>query len=328
MRLIPIKKLTSKLIRSGLTTREAITAKMLKGANESELKRLGTNIKGLTNIKLKSMMLRVIQGDVYCGSRLKKFGMTDTDGCPRCGQSEDIDHQLFSCHYTKILWSLVSGITGIPNNNLSNVLGISDFHDKSTLTLHAELIRILMAIDRPITPQTELVQQTLERLNILEKGVTKHQMNEMIKIITRNNGLVGMSWGPVLNCTGLIWTRMSLVDLRHWRWNAELTSSQEWTGKVRAAGTQIHVGSLQRPWLRHEGSGLSLGLRNRQTCVYRLCSWLWNRQTSVWSMCYWGHTGNSTNWPSTSPFVDHLIRLAGIGWVLLTLPPWSCGWRR
>ena len=193
MRLIPIKKLTSKLIRSGLTTREAITAKMLKGANESELKRLGKNIKGLTNIKLKSTMLRVIQGDVYCGSRLKKFGMTDTDGCPRCGQSEDIDHQLFSCHYTKILWSLVSGITGIPNNNLSNVLGISDFHDKSTLTLHAELIRILMAIDRPITPQTELVQQTLERLNILEKGVTKHQMNEMIKILTRNNGLVGMS---------------------------------------------------------------------------------------------------------------------------------------
>ena len=72
------------------------------------------------------------------------------------------------------------------------MLGISDFHDKTTITLHAEIIRILLAIERPTTPQLELIRNTLERLNILERGVTKHQINEMIKILTSDESLVRM----------------------------------------------------------------------------------------------------------------------------------------
>ena len=72
------------------------------------------------------------------------------------------------------------------------MLGIPDFHDKTTITLHAEIIRILLAIERPTTPQLELIRNTLERLNILERGVTKHQINEMIKILTSNESLVRM----------------------------------------------------------------------------------------------------------------------------------------
>ena len=191
-RLIPIKKLTSKLIRSGFANKDPIAAKMLPKAKETELRTLGRNIKGLTNIKLKSTLLRVIHGDVYCGSRLKKFEMTDSDSCPRCGQIEDINHQIFDCYYTKTLWKLIGEITGVPNDTLSNVLGISDFHDKTTITLHAEIIRILLAIERPTTPQLELIRNTLERLNILERGVTKHQINEMIKILTSDESLVRM----------------------------------------------------------------------------------------------------------------------------------------
>ena len=192
-RLIPVKKLTSKMIRRSSSPNVPIIAKMLAGVSESGLKRLGANIKRLTNIKLKSILLRVIHGDVYCGTRLKKFGMLDTENCPRCGQPEDINHQIFDCQYTRTLWKLVGSITGLQNNNLSTVLGISDFHDKTTITLHAELIRILMAIERPDTPQCDLLRHTLERLNILEKGVTKHQINEMLKILTRDESLIGMS---------------------------------------------------------------------------------------------------------------------------------------
>ena len=83
------------MIRRSSSPNVPLIAKMLAGVSESGLKQLGANIKRLTNIKLKSILLRVIHGDVYCGTRLKKFGMLDTENCPRCGQPEDINHQIF-----------------------------------------------------------------------------------------------------------------------------------------------------------------------------------------------------------------------------------------
>ena len=40
-------------------------------------------------VKAKSFALRLLHGDVYTGTRLLKFGLTDTDRCPRCRHSED-----------------------------------------------------------------------------------------------------------------------------------------------------------------------------------------------------------------------------------------------
>ena len=110
--------------------------------------------------------------------------MFDTDQCIRCNQSETIEHQLFSCNYTRELWRLVEQMTGIKNESLVIVLGCSEIHNKTTLMIHAELIRILLAIDRPLTPPKDLLNQTVSRLIILEKGVTKYQIEQMQKILT------------------------------------------------------------------------------------------------------------------------------------------------
>ena len=56
-------------------------------------------------------------------------------------------------------------------------------HNKTTITLHAEIIRILLAIERPTTPPNDLINQTLTRLKTLEKGVTRYQIDQMHKLL-------------------------------------------------------------------------------------------------------------------------------------------------
>ena len=184
-KLVPTTRVSSKMIRKYFFVKSvAIRAKLLPGVDIEQLRTLGKKLKSLTNIRLKTIILRSIHGDIYCGTRLKKFGMSDTDQCIRCNQSENIDHQLFSCNYTRELWKLVERITGIKNESLAVVLGCSEIHNKTTLTIHSELIRILLSIDRPLTPPKDLLNQTIARLINLEKGVTKYQIEQMQKILT------------------------------------------------------------------------------------------------------------------------------------------------
>ena len=70
---------TSKEIRDFLKTRLNLQPKMLSQATSTNLKSLGYKISKLTNVKLKTILLRSIHGDIYSGTRLKKFGMTEDD---------------------------------------------------------------------------------------------------------------------------------------------------------------------------------------------------------------------------------------------------------
>jgi hypothetical protein len=67
-------------------------------------------------------MLRLIHGDVYCGSRLKKFKLSDTDRCHRCFAEETIAHLLLECPYTKEVWQKL----GINPTSLENIVSGTD----------------------------------------------------------------------------------------------------------------------------------------------------------------------------------------------------------
>ena len=56
-------------------------------------------------------------------------------------------------------------------------------HDKTTLTIHAEVIRILLAIERPLTDKIILVKSIINRLSILEKGTSKIQIIKMKEVL-------------------------------------------------------------------------------------------------------------------------------------------------
>ena len=180
-----LHKISSKSIRLQLKHLNIPDPKMITNPDPVKLKRLGNLINRLTNTKLKTIVLRSIHGDIYCGTRLKKFGLTEIDECPRCQLPETIDHQLYSCSYTKILWELASKVTSIPTSDLNQILGYDDLHDRTTLTLHAEILSRLLSIERPKQEPKTLLKSAITKLSIVEKNITKHQINQMLKILER-----------------------------------------------------------------------------------------------------------------------------------------------
>ena len=180
-----LHKISSRSIRSQLKQTNTPDPKMIPNPDPVKLKRLGNLINRLTNTKLKTILLRSIHGDIYCGTRLKKFGLSDTENCPRCQLPETIDHQLYSCSYTKLLWDLVSKVTSIPTSNLSQIIGYDDLHDRTTLTLHAELLSRLLSIERPKQEPKTLLKSAITKLSIVEKNITKHQIKQMLITLDR-----------------------------------------------------------------------------------------------------------------------------------------------
>ena len=178
-------KISSRSIRRQLKQTNPPEPKMIINPVPEKLKRLGNLINRLTNTKLKTIILRSIHGDIYCGTRLKKFGLTDTDECPRCHLPETIEHQIYSCLYTKKLWELTSKVTSIPISNLNQVLGYDNTHDKMTLTLHAEILTRLLSIERPKQDPRALLKSAITKLLIVEKSTTKYQINQMLKLLER-----------------------------------------------------------------------------------------------------------------------------------------------
>ena len=174
---------TSKEIPDFLTLKLNLQPKMLPQASLDNLKSLGHKLNKITNVKLKTILLRSIHGDIYSGTRLKKFGMAESDQCPRCNMPETIEHQIIECGYCKNLWSVISTITSIPNTDLNTILGNHDLHDKTTLTVNAEVIRRLLAIERINSDIITVAKSVINNLTALECGVSKYQLIEMQKAL-------------------------------------------------------------------------------------------------------------------------------------------------
>ena len=185
-KLVHWSKVSSKLIRREESKLDLQIPKLLPKADPKGLKNLGTNISRLTNSRLKCILLRCLHGDIYCKERMFRFGMVEDNKCTRCGIEESISHMLMDCSYVKSLWDQISKITGIKITSLEEVLGLDPKHDKVTLTIHAETLRRLLAIERPVIEVRKVLVSIVKNLNILEKGVTKYQTGLMLKHIENN----------------------------------------------------------------------------------------------------------------------------------------------
>ena len=85
----------------------------------------------------------------------------------------------------KKIWDITSKITSIPITSLNDVLGHNPLHDKTTLTIHAEIIRLLLAIERPTLDQLKMVKSVTKRLGSVEKGITKFQISQSLDILNK-----------------------------------------------------------------------------------------------------------------------------------------------
>jgi len=108
-------------------------------------------LKKLTSVKHKSTLLRVAHGEIYCKERMFRFGLVDDPRCDHCGETETIEHKLFTCGRISSLWIELNRIT----NSMINILdpGVDEISrnlgaflntNKIVLTVNAELIGNLM----------------------------------------------------------------------------------------------------------------------------------------------------------------------------------------
>ena len=97
--------LTSKEIRSCRECDTSITDfKLGINLTEIESRSWSSRLASLTSTRHKNTLLRIVHGDVYTQSKLFRFGMSDTNVCPRCNEIEDLKHKFVECAYVKLIW--------------------------------------------------------------------------------------------------------------------------------------------------------------------------------------------------------------------------------
>ena len=141
---------------------------------KDEIRETLAKVKRLKCIKTKSTYLRVLHGDVYTGTRVLRFGLADTDECSKCRQTENLEHLLVQCWYSGAIWSKLRALyqktdqrrQTYNNSSIKFVIGINLSTPK--IKLHLEIIKKLLAKERPnVLPRT-LIKQSLDYLVICD----------------------------------------------------------------------------------------------------------------------------------------------------------------
>ena len=111
---------------------------------------------------------------MYTGTRLLRFGLADTDECSKCRQTENLEHLLVQCWYSGAIWSKLRALyqktdqrrQTYNNSSIKFVIGINLSTPK--IKLHLEIIKKLLAKERPnVLPRT-LIKQSLDYLVICD----------------------------------------------------------------------------------------------------------------------------------------------------------------
>ena len=58
------------------------------------------------NSKLRNIYFRLIHKDFFTHEKMKKYGMKESDKCPRCKMVENTQHLLYDCVHARNIWSL------------------------------------------------------------------------------------------------------------------------------------------------------------------------------------------------------------------------------
>ena len=129
--------------------------------------------------RAKTLALRLLHGDVYTGTRLYKFGLTDTDECCKCRHSENLSHLLLDCWYPGIIWSKVKNLYSKTDSRRQRYESDLEFVvgaklSKAKLKLHLEIIRRLCNKERPNILPRALIGHSLDYLIICDNEHFKY----------------------------------------------------------------------------------------------------------------------------------------------------------
>ena len=96
----PLAKLTSKDIREARSSKVAIgNFKIGMVLENSEALTWGLRLARVNSTRHKNIILRVAHGEIYTKEKLHRFGLTDSPVCPRCQETETLEHKFIQCNY-------------------------------------------------------------------------------------------------------------------------------------------------------------------------------------------------------------------------------------
>jgi len=130
---VDIALLESSKIRELIIKQDVILLTKLMPLTIDDATTLYSKIKKISSIQLRTKILRLIHGDVYCGTRLVKFKMSDNDRCVRCFEAETIEHLLVHCPYSREVWNRLGILAPTPGNIIDSNLTVAELEVRAAI---------------------------------------------------------------------------------------------------------------------------------------------------------------------------------------------------
>ena len=104
-----------------------IRAKLLSDCvEEDEVLAFSAKVVQEKEIKLKEFNFKLLHNILPCNKNLAKWKIKPNDRCDVCGQSQTIEHLLYSCIYVKPLWRVIETYLGV-DISFEHMLGLDVF---------------------------------------------------------------------------------------------------------------------------------------------------------------------------------------------------------
>jgi len=143
--------------------------------NEENIIKVRKNCK---NAKLRNIYFRLIHNDFFTQEKMKRFGMTDSDKCPRCGKVENLRHLIWDCTHSSNIWNLYNVmLRGVYPNSIDFVHTYESIfaacETPSTNVIKLKVIQEMIQIDRPKNWNSNKLTQIIRDLISIEKYNSK-----------------------------------------------------------------------------------------------------------------------------------------------------------
>jgi hypothetical protein len=138
--------------------------------DEENITRFRSNCK---NPKLRNIYFRLVHNDFFTPARMKKYRMTVSDECPRCGITETSKHLLYECTHVRNIWSSFNNLISQIGNDqqcINNYEDVFQTPDPPAISIvKAKIIQALIQIERPINWNRENLLDIIRDLMNVER---------------------------------------------------------------------------------------------------------------------------------------------------------------
>ena len=190
-----ISSCTSKELRENLSDLAPITQfKIGMTLSNSEAINFGNRLSKITNVRHKSVILRIAHGDIYTKDKLSRYGLADSNACPRCGELEDLRHKFIECAYVKQIWRHLLPVTNVltTSNQINEditkaALGTLVDSNPLVLTINAEILTRILYLKEDqnfLLHPRKVIEQAIKMLHRRERDrLLKDALKDLLEIV-------------------------------------------------------------------------------------------------------------------------------------------------